>query len=57
MNIFELINKNIVTLSEDVHALMDAVSELRKEQAELKSIFIAPEQPNASGEEGDKRSK
>ena len=57
MNIFELINKNIFTLSEDVHALMGEVKALRSELAEFRSIFNAPEQPNASGEDGEKKSK
>ncbi|MBR2266618.1 MAG: hypothetical protein IJ882_08195 [Paludibacteraceae bacterium] len=53
MNIFELINKNIVTVSEDVHALMREVAALRQDMAELRSIFNAPEQPNVvPGEEG-----
>ena len=50
MNIFELINKNIVTVSEDIHTLMGEVASLKKEIAELKAIFNAPVQPNASGE-------
>ena len=57
MNIFELINKNIVTVSEDVHTLMGAVSTLRKDVAELRSIFNAPEQPNTHGDEGAESSK
>ncbi|MBR2266607.1 MAG: hypothetical protein IJ882_08140 [Paludibacteraceae bacterium] len=57
MNIFELINKNIFTLSEDIHTLMPVLQEveaLKKEVAQLRAIFMAPEQPNGSGEAGDK---
>ena len=50
MSIFELINKNIYTLSEDVHSLMS-------DMAELKAMLTAPEQPNVRGDEGEKISK
>ncbi len=52
MNIFELINKNVVTVSEDIHAMMAEMATVKKEVAELKAIFNAPEEPNVHGEEG-----
>lgn len=52
-NIFDVINQNIVTLSEDVHALMAQQNELSHRVQQLENIFKAPEQPNARGEEGD----
>ena len=50
MNIFELINKNVVTVSEDIHALMADVTAMKNELAEVKALFNAPVTPNASGE-------
>lgn len=44
-NILEVINQNIVTVSEDLHTLMNEV-------AALKAMFNAPEKPNALGEDG-----
>lgn len=51
-NILEVINENIVAVSEDIHQLMDIVIPLYREVAELRKMFNAPEQPNALGEEG-----
>lgn len=53
-NIFDVINQNIVTLSEDLHTLMTQQNELLRRIQQLENIFIAPEQPNARGEEGEK---
>jgi len=52
MNIFELINKNVVTVSEDIHTMMREMDALKTEVAALRSIFNAPEEPNVHGEEG-----
>lgn len=57
MNIFELINKNIFTLSEDIHTLMTEIGTMRSEISALSAIFQAPEQPDASGEDGVSKSK
>ena len=51
-NIFDVINQNIVTLSEDLHTLMAQQNELLNKVQQLENIFKAPEQPNARGEEG-----
>lgn len=51
-NILEVINFNIVAISEDMHRMMDDVIAMRREVAELRKMFNAPEQPNALGEEG-----
>ena len=51
-NIFEAINQNIATLSEDLHDLMTQVSGMQQEIIALSLMFKAPEQPNARGEEG-----
>lgn len=50
MNIFELINKNVVTVSEDLHAMMADLATMKSELAEVKALFNAPVTPNASGE-------
>lgn len=50
MNIFELINKNVVTVSEDIHSLMNDIATMKSEVSELKALFNAPVTPNASGE-------
>ena len=52
MNIFELINKNVVTVSQDIHVMMAEMETLKREVTELKAIFNAPEEPNVHGEEG-----
>ena len=52
LNIFDLINRNVVTVGEDLHTLMTRVNELYDKVAQLEQVFIVPEQPNAHGEEG-----
>lgn len=52
MNIFEVINQNIVTVSEDVHTMMGQVNGLAERISQLEKIFAAPDEPNVHGAEG-----
>jgi hypothetical protein len=53
-NIFEVINENINTMNENVLDLIKRVATVEQEVIALSLMFKAPEQPNASGEEGAK---
>lgn len=52
-NVFDIINENIVTVSEDLHAMMRRFDAMEQEVIALSMMFRTPEQPNARGEEGD----
>jgi len=56
-SIFDVINQNIVTVSQDIHTLMGEVARLKQDVDDIRAIFNAPEQPNVRGEEEAKSSK
>lgn len=56
-SIFDVINQNIVTVSEDIHTVLGEIANLKKEIDGIRAIFNAPEQPDVRGDEGGKFSK
>lgn len=56
-SIFDVINQNIITVSQDIHTLMGEVARLKQDVDDIRAIFNAPEQPNVRGEEEAKSSK
>jgi len=57
LNIFDVINQNIVTVSEDIHTIIGEIANLKQDIDSIRAIFNAPEQPNVRGDEGEKFSK
>ena len=57
LSIFDVINQNVVTVGEDLHALMSKVEHMHKDIDDLKCMLTAPEEPIASGEEGEEEVK
>lgn len=56
-SIFDVINQNIVTVSQDIHTVISEIANLKKEIDGIRAIFNAPEQPNVRGDEEAKSSK